>query len=239
MITRVHTSIDTATLTPVMAGVKRLAERRPSRRERARATQLKIVGAATRLFRERGYVRTTMADIATEAGVAVQTVYFVFHTKAELLSRAYDVAVMGEDEPRPPTEQPWFVSMLGEPEIAAAVRAFVSGVGAMTLRGAALYRIVRGAGNDPEVARVVALHEGWRAEGFRQILELLVSKASLRPGLAPERANQLLLLYLSDDVYHFLVDLYGWTHDEWLDWTVATLVWQIFGRSAGGSSGIS
>ena len=30
-----------------------------------------------------------MTDIAAEAGVAVQTVYFTFHTKAELLQACY------------------------------------------------------------------------------------------------------------------------------------------------------
>ena len=44
-----------------------------------------------------------MAAIAQRAGVAVQTVYFVFHTKAELLSRVIDAAVLGPD-PNPPEE---------------------------------------------------------------------------------------------------------------------------------------
>lgn len=41
-----------------------------------------------------------MAHVAERSGVAVQTMYFVFHTKAELLSRAHHFAVMGEVEPR-------------------------------------------------------------------------------------------------------------------------------------------
>jgi AcrR family transcriptional regulator len=42
-----------------------------------------------------------MAQIAEAAGVAVQKVYFAFHTKAALLSRAYDFAVMGAGAARP------------------------------------------------------------------------------------------------------------------------------------------
>jgi hypothetical protein len=30
------------------------------------------------------------------------------------------------------------------------------------------------------------------------------------------------------DVYHVLVDDRGWSHDEWVDWTVATLAEQVF-----------
>jgi Bacterial regulatory proteins, tetR family len=42
------------------------------------------VRAAHALFVERGYTGTRMADVGEAAGVAVQMVYFRFHTKAEL-----------------------------------------------------------------------------------------------------------------------------------------------------------
>jgi len=58
------------------------------------------------------------------------------------------------------------------------------------------------------------------------MLDLLRDKAPLRDGLSPERATQLLLLYAGQDVYHVLVDTYGWTIEEWADWTVATLAEQ-------------
>jgi hypothetical protein len=32
------------------------------------------------------------------------------------------------------------------------------------------------------------------------------------------------------DVYHVLVDVYGWTVADWTDWTVATLAEQVFGQ---------
>ena len=40
--------------------------------------------------------------------MAVQTVYFTFHTKSELLSRAYDFAVLGEGDPVPPEQTAWY-----------------------------------------------------------------------------------------------------------------------------------
>jgi AcrR family transcriptional regulator len=71
----------------------------PTRRDRADATRLRIVKAAYELFCERGYAGTMLSDVAAASGVAVQTVRFNFHTKGELLSRAYDFAVLGEGEP--------------------------------------------------------------------------------------------------------------------------------------------
>ena len=50
----------------------------PHRRQQAAATRLHILQAAQRLFEQQGYVATTMAAIAAEAGVALKTVYLAF-----------------------------------------------------------------------------------------------------------------------------------------------------------------
>ena len=71
----------------------------PRRRQPAE-TRRRILEASRRLFLERGYAATTMAGIASEAGVAVQTVYFVFHTKGELLMQV--VLATGADDPVAP-----------------------------------------------------------------------------------------------------------------------------------------
>ena len=202
----------------------------PPRRARAQATQWRIVKAAFALFCERGYVGTTMAQIAEAAGVAVQTVYFTFHTKAAVLSRAYDFAVTGEGEPRVPQDQPWYREMVAATDIVEALRHLVSGVGDITRRLTPLYVVASGsAAGDPEVATVVDRHEKWRVEGYRDMVEVLRVKAPLRAGMTPERANDLLLLYAGMDVYHSLVEVQGWSHEEWVAWTRSTLADQLFG----------
>jgi AcrR family transcriptional regulator len=223
---------DPDTVTPAVSAVKRSAQAKLSRRERAKATRWRIVKAAYTLFCERGYAGTTMAQIAEAAGVAVQTVYFTFHTKSTLLSRAYDFAVMGEDEPLAPDKQPWFGAMTAEPNLAKAVRHVVSGAGEITRRVTPLYRVARvAADGDPDTARVMVFHERWRTDGYRSVLELLVTKAKLRQGLSLERATDLLLLFVGPDVYQVLVGGHGWSHEEWVDWTVSTVVEQVFGRA--------
>src|SRR5215471_14489468 len=112
-----------------MEPVKPSTHPAPPGRRRARATRLRITKAAAELFRERGYTRTTIADIAAAAGVAVQTVYFVFHTKTEILDSAYSLAVMGEDEPAAPQGQAWYRQAVAEPDVTIAVELVVSGVG--------------------------------------------------------------------------------------------------------------
>ena len=203
----------------------------PSRSERARTTRLRITAAAYQLFCERGYAGTTVADIAKQADVAVQTVYFTFHTKRALLSQAYEYAVHGPDDPLPPAEQPWYGHMVAETDLTKAVRFAVVGAGEILRRATPLDTIMRGgADRDPDTARVRALHERSRAHGYRDMLEVLRAKSGLRTGLTHDRATQLLLLYVGMDVYRVLVYDFGWTHDEWVDWTVATLKVHIFGR---------
>jgi AcrR family transcriptional regulator len=213
-----------------MPRVNPLAPDAPPRRARARATQWRIAKAAFGLFCERGYSGTTMANIAEAAGVAVQTVYFMFHTKAAVLSRAYDFAVAGEGEPNLPSEQPWYREMVAAADVAESLGQLVAGVGEITRRLTPLYVVASGsAASDPEVAEVVDRHERWRVEGYRGMVEVLRAKSALRAGLTPKRANDLLLLYAGMDVYHALVDVTGWSHDEWAAWTKATLAHQLFG----------
>src|SRR6516225_6294752 len=126
--------------------------RPPSRRERARATRLRIIRAAHRLFVERGYAGTRMADVAEEAGVAVQSVYFTFHTKVELLQACYELAVLGEDDPRPPPAQPWYAAMLEAADGPAALRRFAEGNSAIAARVALLDDVVRSAAHEPDAA---------------------------------------------------------------------------------------
>ena len=215
-----------------MPAVKGKSAALPSRRDRAKATHWRIIKAAYESFCERGYAGTTMAFVAERAGVAVQTVYFVFHTKAELMSRSYDFAVMGEGEPRIPQKQRWYQEMAAEPDLTSALRLLIAGTSEIVRRVTPLYVVARASADaDPEIARVQAFHENWRADGYREMLELLVQKAPLRVGLSVERANHLLLFFAGPDAYHALVDVYGWTHAEWIDWAVLTVAEQVFGRS--------
>src|SRR3954454_14812169 len=83
-----------------------VSDRRMSRRSplagsrkgtRGAATKARLLSAATHLFLDRGYVDTTVAAIAKEAGVALQTLYLSFGSKVAILRPAHDVAVVGDD----------------------------------------------------------------------------------------------------------------------------------------------
>ena len=118
---------------------------------------------------------------------------------------------------------------LAAADVVESLGQLVSGVGEITRRLTPLYVVASGAAaSDPEVAEVVDRHERWRVEGYRRMLDVLRTKSALLAGLTPERANDLLLLYVGMDVYHALVEVAGWSHDEWAVWTRATLAHQLF-----------
>lgn len=56
---------------------------------KAEETRNRILDAALKLFRERGFEQTTMREIATEAGVATGAAYYYYRSKEELVLAFY------------------------------------------------------------------------------------------------------------------------------------------------------
>src|SRR6266851_3955151 len=80
------------------------------RREHAVGTHRRILDAARRLFVARGYASVTMRDVASEAGVAVQTVHAVFGTKLGLAQGIVETALEDLD--------PEVLAMMGQADLA-------------------------------------------------------------------------------------------------------------------------
>ena len=216
-----------------MAAVNSSSQRAsPTRRERAQETRLRIVRAAHRLFVTRGYSGATMADIAAAAGVAVQTVYFVFHTKAELLQACYELAVLGEDDPKPPELQPWWGAMLRAKTPAAAARHSASGSTSIVARAGALDDIVRAARHEPDAVAVREFSERLRRDGHRVLVTHLAKTFGLARGLSVERATDLLLMLGGPSVYRSLVLDSGWSEQEFVSWVAKAVQQQVL-RSDG------
>lgn len=194
-----------------------------SRRGRALATRYRVLRGAHELFCERGYAGTRMTDVATEAGVAVQTVYFIFHTKAELLQACYERGVLGEDDPLPPPQQPWYSAMLAATTGAEGVRRFAEGNGSILARVAVLDDVVRSATHEPDAVAVRSRAEQLRRVGYEEIVEHLDRRFRLRDGLDVGAATDLLLTLAGPAVYRTLVVDYGWPHDTYIDWLSRTL----------------
>ncbi|WP_308466392.1 TetR/AcrR family transcriptional regulator [Rathayibacter soli] len=189
------------------------------RRKKADATRRKIVQAAHKEFIARGFHGATMAGIAARAGVASQTVYFVFHTKPELISAVIDAAVLGEEDPRPPQAQSWWGEMVAEPDAAQALRIFIRGAGDVFARAAAIAEVLRAAAlTDDEVRRTHKYHETLRRVAFGQVLEILAGKWPLRDDRSFDELTDAFMTVYGDSTYNLLATERGWSHDQIMAW---------------------
>jgi AcrR family transcriptional regulator len=196
---------------------------RPSRRERAARTRRKIVDAADTEFRTHGYHGTTMAAIAKRAGVAVQTVYFVFNTKPALLTAAIDHAVMGTDE-LPPQDLSWWQESTTTADGRRALKLFVTNTARIEERAAALNRVAHAASTtDPEIIDLIAHHDALRSAGFRQYVDSLEERGLLATDRDPHEVTDVFLTLLGSDVFLNFTEARGWSVDHYVAWATDTL----------------
>ena len=76
---------------------------RPKSRRSGRLTRQHIVEASMHLFSERGYVQTTVRDIARQAGISDAAIYYHFDSKGDVLDALIDADL---DQPADVTPAP-------------------------------------------------------------------------------------------------------------------------------------
>ena len=158
------------------------------------ATRRRIVEAAGRFFVRDGYATTTLQQIADEAGVAVQTVYFHFGNKRTLLKELVDIAGVGDDQPVALLDRPWVQEVRTAPSGLETVAVWLRASREIFGRVAPILRIVRdAAGSDPEMAVPWEINQQQRHTAHRAFAEILDAKDGLRPELAVDEAADILL----------------------------------------------
>lgn len=201
-------------------GVK--AKRRydsPRRREQAAATRRDILEAAQRLFERDGYPATTMAAIATEAQVALKTVYLAFDTKSGVLRALWNLRLRDDRDELPVSEQPRYREVLDQADPERQLRLNSRNSREGKLRVAALAEVIRNsAALDPDIA---ALWERINREyhaNQRVIVESLHDKGALRGELSIGRATDILWTLNHPNTWELLVTRRGWTPEEYEQW---------------------
>src|SRR3954451_20182770 len=105
-----------------------------ARQRRSVLTEQRILAAASELFVADGYAATTMAAVASRAGVAVQSLYLRFGGKLQVLRAALDAAIVGDTAPVPLLERDWFARLGELGDGPGAVRLFVGEIEALMIR---------------------------------------------------------------------------------------------------------
>jgi AcrR family transcriptional regulator len=190
---------------------------------RAAATRRTIIDAARACFLEQGYLSTTIKDIAGRAGVAPQTVYFVFRNKVSILAAVLDVTIAGDDAEVPIKNRPWVASLRSVPGPRQAAALLAGEGGAIVVRTAPLFRVLLQASADPDVAALLADNKRQRGE----TLDLFAGAVAAAGWLTDERQGRrfadVLYAVLSEECYRLLVEERGWTATAWQSWVAELL----------------
>lgn len=210
-----------------MSGVN--AERRLSRRERADQTRARMIEAAYRLFMRDGYDATTMQAVAEEAGVAVQTVYFTFRTKAGLLREVDTRAIPGGDQGLDWSQR--IYRQLAEERTATRLIAMWVTATAAVLKRITGFVAQVGAGLDMDAASVERRNLE-RDHWFQRLIERLDMLGALKPDLTASRALDVARALVRIEAYQEMLQRWGWTEQEWIDWATCVLVRELLAESA-------
>jgi AcrR family transcriptional regulator len=192
--------------------VERLAERH------AAVTRQTILRAARELFRERGYGATTARALAERAGVAVQTIYTAFGSKAGVATALVELASAESGILELARRLP-AVQEAGEGiELIVRIRRRLR-----ERAGETIAAMREGAAIEPALR--AAWEEGRRHRRLGQLVLMrrLQEQGALADGLDAARAADIAGALTADEVADVLVDQGGWSYDEYEAWLVASL----------------
>lgn len=203
-----------------MDGVK--PRRQGLRAARAEVTRQRIAEAARLLFRRDGYAATTLRSIADEAGVAVQTVYAVYGSKAGILR------VLREGAVSQPEAEQLYGEALAEVSPHARLELFARSIRTRWEAAADIVEISRDAALvDPGERAAVQAVLIRRRGGLLALARSLEDR--LRPGLDGPHAAAILDALTMAEVYSELVGAHGWTPDEYEAWLAGALKAELLG----------
>jgi AcrR family transcriptional regulator len=197
------------------------------REEQAAVTRRRILDAGRRLFFRDGYAATTLKAVAREAGVAEQTVYAVFGSKAAILAelRALVVDLPEADAP--------FRTALEEPTLEGRLITFAHSIRRRWELAGDIVKVNEDAARaDPGVRAGVEEARRRRAGGLGALAQGIAR--DFAPGMDVARAAALLDALTLHDVYAELVGVHGWSPDAYEVWLGEQLVANVTGADRPG-----
>jgi AcrR family transcriptional regulator len=201
-----------------MAAVKRRAYRTTIRR--GDAPQL-ICDSAYRLFTTKGYLATSIEDIATEAGVARPTVFSAVGPKPVILRTVVDQATAGDAAPDPVADRPRWKEAVDEPDPHRSLRLHARNMVSIQHRVVPLMKAVEAAAPvDADAAEMWARYQDQRRAGMTDFVSGLSKKTRLR---VDEQTAIDTAWLLAPDSYWRLVRERGWSLEEYEAWLADVL----------------
>ena len=191
----------------------------PRRRAQAAATRREILDAARRLFEQRGYAAASVAAVAAEANVAVKTVYVTFETKSGILRALWNLLLRGEHDELPVAQQEVYREVLDEPDPDRQLRLNARNSRVAKVRIGAIFEVIHSAARvDPDIEELWGRIQTEYHANQRVIVESVDAKKALLPGLAVDRAADILWTLNHPSLWQLLVGERGWTPEDYEQW---------------------
>jgi AcrR family transcriptional regulator len=197
-------------------GVKRRTYRSSKRQAGAEATRDAVLAAAPALFVERGYARTTVAEVASRAGVNVDTVYVTAGRKPELMRAVLESAISGVAHAVPAEQRDYVQALRAAGRAEDKIAIYAAALAAMAPRTAPLFEALRLAGlTDRGCADLHREITERRAANMLHLAADLRSTGQVRPDLSDDEVAAIIWSMNSADYYLLLVRDRGWATEQY------------------------
>ncbi|MEU4317531.1 helix-turn-helix domain-containing protein [Nocardia fluminea] len=191
----------------------------PRRAAQAADTRHAILAAARALFVERGYAATTVAEIATQAGVSVDTVYASIGRKPVLLRELVETALSGTDHAIPARQREYVRAIREANGAEGKIAIYAEALVAIQQRLAPIFLTLREAATtDASCARVWAEISERRAVNMREFAADLRGTGQLRDDLSDDEVADIIWSMNATEYWVLLVGERQWTAERFRDW---------------------
>lgn len=202
------------------------------RRQQAARTRDAILSAARRLFVERGYAATSLADIAAGAGVSVPTLYTSVGNKAAI-GFALVEYITGQAGV-PELDQIQMATKTGRDLIRANAHL------ARTINeraGAEIRALNAAAEAEPELAAAAKEGDRYHRQAEQRIAHRLAQMGALREDVTEEHAAALLITFNAPEMHRRLSEEPGSSFDRAESWIAETLIHLLLAKETPERSG--
>jgi len=214
------------------ARVKRTTRRYDSsgRQTQALRSREAVLEAAERQFLDAGYASTTLAAIAKEAGVSVETIHKSFGGKSGLVRAIYERGLSGHG----PVSAYQRSDAMREGEAHPAV--IMRNWSTLTAEVASVVTPIRllirsAAGTDPEMTALLEDSDNERLDRMRHHARFLADRGFLREGITVAKATDVLWTCSSVEIYELLVLRRGWSFAEFAEFIADFMIAGLLAQS--------
>ena len=196
------------------------------RQAQADETRRQILTAANKLFNERGYAGATIEAIATEAGVASETIYAVFKNKGKILvSLVNFLSASRAEEGVPLLERAGPQAVAQESDQRRQLQLFAQVVANNLEGNASISEIILvAAKTDPDIEKITKQFIKQRRQHMGVAVQQIAANGPFRENMDEEYAIDTVWTLASPEVFLLLTRDLGWTKEKYTQWLAETLI---------------